>query len=567
MTTAAPVMERREKLLAFAGILVVLFLTSLNLTVVGTALPRIIAELEGFKLYAWAFTAYSLTSTVSLPIYGKLSDIYGRKRILIFGILLFSASSALGGLAQDMPQLILVRALQGLGGGALISMAFSAIGDIFTPRERGAYQGFTGAVFGISSVIGPLAGGLITDTLGWRWVFFVNVPIALIAMVVILRYFPAPTARTKGRVDWLGSLLLATGIVPLLLALTWGGVDLPWTSAPILGLFALGIALVVAFIAWQRRAPEPVLDPSLFTNRTFNVANTGGFLTGIGMFGAVIYLPLYVQGVQGGSAAASGFALTPLMLGMVVSSTVAGLMVTRTGRYRPFILSGLATMVVAFALTSTMGPSTPIYLTVLYSVLLGLGLGPTNSLFVLAVQNALPANKLGTVTSANMFFRQIGGTIGVAVFGAMVAASTTSFVEGSLPPEFNDLPPAVVAEFASPNLLTSPEQLELARTQVEAVAEPAVFAQFVEGLRSALSSGLGWVFLIGAALSLLAFVVSFRLPTLELRNTLHADDGATSASSEDSGSRGPSDAARTTSDLSFVPRSEGKPGRPRRQAG
>src|SRR5690606_22084906 len=248
-------------------------------------------------------------------------------------------------------------------------------------------------------------------------------------------------------------------------------------------------------------------------------------------------------------------------------STVAGLMVTRTGRYRPFILSGLATMVVAFALTSTMGPSTPIYLTVLYSVLLGLGLGPTNSLFVLAVQNALPANKLGTVTSANMFFRQIGGTIGVAVFGAMVAASTTGFVEGSLPAELSTLPPAVVAEFASPNLLTSPEQLEAARAQVEAVASPAAFTQLVEGLRSALSSGLGGVFLVGAALALIAFFTSFRLPTLALRTTIDPDE--LTAPTAAGGPTPPQPAAdgQAPADLSFMAGEARQPSRQRRQAG
>lgn len=510
-------LTRREKFLAFGGILVVLFLTSLNLTVVGTALPRIIAELQGFSLYAWAFTAYSLTSTVTLPIYGKLSDIYGRKRILLFGILLFSAASVLGGFAQDMPQLIVTRGLQGLGGGALMSMAFAAIGDIFTPRERGKYQGFTGAVFGVSSVIGPLAGGLITDTLGWRWVFFVNVPIALIAYLVIQRFFPAHTSRASGKVDFLGSALLMLGVVPLLLALTWGGAALPWGSAPILGLLGASVALSAAFLVWQRKTPNPVLDPELFQSRTFNVANIGGFLSGVGMFGAIIYLPLYIQGVQGGSAAASGFALAPLMLGMVASSSVTGILVSSTGRYRPYITAGLAIITVAFLLNATMDAATPLAVTMLYSVLLGIGFGPTNSLFVLAVQNSLPQSKLGTATSANMFFRQIGGTIGVAVFGALVAATIAGYVAHSLPPELAALPDIVLAEFASPNLLTSPGQLEATRAEVERFASPAAFADLVSGLRAALASGLGRVFLVGAVLSFLALIASFFLPNVELR--------------------------------------------------
>ncbi len=516
-TAAYETLGRREKHLAFAGILTVLFLTSLNLTVVGTALPRIIAELQGFQLYAWAFTAYSLTQTVSLPIYGKLSDFHGRKKILLFGILLFSVSSALGGFAQSMPQLIVVRALQGLGGGALTSMAFTAIGDIFSPRERGKYNGFTGAVFGISSVVGPLVGGLITDSIGWRWVFFVNVPIAFAAFFVITRFFPAPTTRVRGRIDLLGTALLTLGVVPLLLALTFGGVDLPWTSAPMLLLFGLSVVMLAGFLWRQQKATDPVLDLRMFKDRTFSSATIGGFLTGAGMFGAIIYLPLYIQGVQGASAAASGFALAPLMLGMVASSTLAGLQVTRTGRYKRLIVAGLAVMVVGFVLVATLDVSTSMIWTILFSVLLGVGIGPTNSLFVLAVQNAFPVTQLGAVTSANMFFRQMGGTLGVALFGAMVAASLAGYVRNDLPAGLSGLSPEVVEEIASPNLLTSPDQLELARTEVEKVAEPAAFQQLVDGLRETLATALGQVFLFGAALAALALVAGMFLPELELR--------------------------------------------------
>jgi EmrB/QacA subfamily drug resistance transporter len=510
-------MPRREKLLAFGGILTVTFLTSLNLTVVGTALPRIIAELQGFHLYAWAFTAYSLTSTVSVPIYGKVSDIYGRKRVLLFGILLFSAASALGGFAQTMPQLVLVRALQGLGGGALTSMATSGIGDIFTPRERGRYQGFTGAIFGLSSVVGPLVGGLITDTIGWRWVFFVNVPAALVAFFVILRFFPAKVGASAGRIDLLGTALLVLGVVPLLLALTWGGGTYAWTSAPELALLAAAAVFLTAFVAWQRRAPDPVLDPSLFTDRTFSVSTLSGFLTGAGMFGAIIYLPLFVQGVMSASAAASGFALAPLMLGMVTSSTVAGLVVARTGRYKPLVLGGIVLMVVGFLLASTMSPTTPVVLVVAFSALIGAGAGPTNSLFVLAVQNAFPPQRLGTVTSAAMFFRQMGGTLGVTVFGAIVAASTLAQVQRSLPPELAVLPPSVVADVATPDLLTNPAQLEATREVMTSAAGPAAFEGFVAALRGALAGALDRVFLVTATLSFLALLLATRLPEHELR--------------------------------------------------
>lgn len=511
-------LSKRDKLLSFSGVLVVLFLASLNLTVVGTALPRIIAEFDGFALYAWAFTAYSLTSTVSLPICGKLSDIYGRKVVLLAGIVAFSLASVLSGFSQTMLQLILFRALQGFGGAALISMAWATLGDIFTPRERGKYQGFNGAVFGVSSVVGPIVGGLITDTLGWRWVFFVNVPVAAFAFAFIYRFLPTGARNARSHVDYLGSLLLMLGVTPLLLALTWGGVDYGWTSVTILGLFAVSAGLLGLFVGWQFRSPHPILEPGLFRNRTFRVANSAGFLSAIGLFGAIIYLPLYIQGVQGGSAAASSFVLTPLMGGLVLSSTLAGLLVTRTGRYKVYILSGLATMVVAFYLLSTMDTATPIWLTTAYTVLLGLGIGPTNSLFMLAVQNALPGDKLGVVTSANQFFRQIGGTVGVTVFGAIVAASVRTRLATGLPEPLRSLSPETLTNLTSPNLLTDPGALERTQRQVEAVANPDVFDVLLQTLRSALAAGLSQVFMWTAVTAAVALVVAALLPQHELRS-------------------------------------------------
>ncbi|HEX7003576.1 MAG TPA: MDR family MFS transporter [Trueperaceae bacterium] len=513
-----PELTRREKHLAFAGVLTVLFLASLNLTVVGTALPRIIAELEGFHLYAWAFTSFSLASTVTLPIYGRLSDIYGRRSILLFGIVLFSLSSVLSGFAQNMPQLIASRVLQGIGGGALMGMAWAAIGDIFSPRERAQYQGFNGAAFGISSVVGPIVGGLITDTLGWRWVFFVNVPVAIVAFIVISRYLPQGESQRGHGLDLAGSLLLVLGLVPLLLALTWGGVELPWRSAPILGLLLFSAGSIALFGWRQARTSSPILAPALFRDPTFNVANATSFLTGVGLFGAVIYLPLFVQGVQGGSAAASGFALAPLMFGMIISSTASGILVTRTGRYKPYILGGLGVMAFGFYLASTMGSQTPTWHTVIYMVVLGLGIGPTNSLLILAVQNALPPNLLGTVTSANQFFRQIGGTIGVTLFGTLVTARVRRGLASSLPAELRALPRGVTEELADPNLLTNPEALDRARETVASLAGPGLFGPFIESLREALGSGLSLVFLTDLAVTVLGLLIGLWLPQRELRS-------------------------------------------------
>lgn len=509
-------MSRSEKHLAYAGVLTVLFLASLNLTVVGTALPRIIAELEGFHLYAWAFTSFSLASTATLPIFGRLSDIYGRKVILLFGIVVFSVSSVLSGFAQDMPQLIASRGLQGVGGGALMAMSWTAIADIFSPRERAQYQGISGAVFGLSSVIGPIVGGLVTDSLGWRWVFFVNVPVAVLAFIVIRRYLPRGQRQPGARFDFAGSFLLVGGLIPLLLALTWGGADHAWTSPLVSTLLAASLVLLTLFGWWQTRAPAPILAPELFRNPTFNVANAAGFLTCIGLFGAVIYLPLFIQGVQGRSAAASGFVLTPLMFGLIISSTVSGILVTRTGRYKPFLLGGLVVMLLGFYLTSTMDADAPIRLTVIYMVILGLGFGPGNSLFVLAVQNSLPVALLGTVTSANQFFRQIGGTIGVTLFGTLVTASVQRRLSDGLPAPLVELPANVKAELSDPNLLTSPVALEQARSVITEAAGPEVYDAFVASLRSALGSGLNQVFLWSLAATAVALLVTFWLPPQDL---------------------------------------------------
>lgn len=507
----------QQKLRAFAGILVVLFLVSLNLTVVGTSLPRIIAELQGFALYAWAFTAYSLTSTVSLPVYGRLSDLYGRKRVLLFGIVLFAAASALGGVSQTMLQLVLLRALQGLGGGALISMAWATIADIFEVRERSKYQGLTGAVFGVSSVIGPLAGGLITDGLGWRWVFFVNVPVAAIAFYMIRKHVPSSRSLATGSVDYLGSVLVLLGMAPLLLALSWGGVEYPWVSWPLLLLLAVTVVALGAFAWWQGRSQHPLVDPSLLRNRTFLAANIGEFLSGFGLFGAVIYLPLFIQGVQGASAAASGFALAPLMLGLLASSVLSGVLVNRTGRYKAYLISGLVLMAIGFLCLSTINAATGLAVVTGYSVLLGLGIGPTSSLFLLAAQNATPADRLGTVTSTSMFFRQVGGTIGVALLGALIAVNlglATQEIGGS---ELSTLPSAEVEKLASVNILTDPEQQAQVQKRLEEQAGASAFPTVLASLRAALGTGLSLGFILAAALSVLALLAALSLPQLELR--------------------------------------------------
>jgi EmrB/QacA subfamily drug resistance transporter len=520
--------------LAYVGALTTLFLASTNLTVVGTALPRIIAELDGFALYAWAFTAFTLASTVSTPIYGRLSDVHGRKPVLMFGVVLFALASVGAGLSRSMPELVGWRVAQGLGGGALMSMAFAVIADIFPPRQRSTYQGLSGIVWGASSVIGPIAGGLITDGLGWRWVFFVNVPIALVALIVLQRFLPHGERRPGVPVDLVGAGLLALGMLSTMVAFSWWGAPLGASARPTGAVLVAGIAALGAFAAWQGRSPAPVLPPALLREPTVAISNLAGFLIGAGLFGATIYLPLYVQAVAGLSAAASGFALTPLLLGMILSGSLAGVWATRLGRYRRFVVGGLALALVGFGLGAAMGPATPVAVVVGSMFVLGLGLGPTNAMFLVAVQAASPPALLGTTTSAHQFFRQVGGTLGVAAFGALMAQQVAVTFERDIAPLVAGLPATAIATVAGPDLLTDPIRAASAEARVLPAIGAADYAALVAAWRAAVGRGVSGVFLASGALAALAWIATWRLPPLQLGDRARPDaagaagDGAVS---------------------------------------
>lgn len=515
-TTASPA-PSREKLLAFVGILTVLFLSSLNLTVVGSAMPRVISDLGGFHLYAWAFTAYSLATTITLPIVGTVSDRYGRRPLMLLGIAVFTLGSVLLGFVQTMEQLIFLRALQGIGGGTLMAMSFTAIADLFTPIERGRYQGYTGAVWGVSSVVGPLVGGFLTDHLGWRSVFFVNLPFALLAAYFIWRYFRLPAPGARGHFDALGALLLGVSVTTLTLALSWGGGTYAWGSATILGLLAATVLTFGAYAWHSARQERPILDLRLLKDRGIAIASLAGFLTSAGMYAAILYLPLYMQGVRGSSASGSGLALAPLMFGMILTSTLSGQVVSRTGRYKTLILIGGLVATGALLLATTLGTGTPILIAVGIMVLLGLGLGPVNSQLTLAVQNAAPREQLGSATSGNQFFRQIGGTLAVSLFGALVNAHLNANLAAQLPAQARTLPAPVQEAIANPNLLTSPQATAQLGAGLGKLGDANLLQPILNALRGVMAGAIDQVFLVSAVLVGLAFLATIALPERPLK--------------------------------------------------
>lgn len=444
----------RERTFTLIGIMIGLFLGALDQTIVGTAMPKILQDLNGLNLYSWVVTAYLLMSTSMIPIYGKLSDLYGRKVIILVGIGVFLLGSGLSGQSRSMTELIVFRGIQGLGSAALFSSAFTVIADLFPPAERGKYQGLFGAVFGISSIIGPWLGGLLTDNLSWRWVFYVNIPIGIAAALLIILEMPRLRHDSKAKVsiDWAGAAALLVGIVPLLLALSLGGVELPWASWQILGLFALGAAGIAVFILIETRASEPIIPFDLFRNRTYVVASASSLLiAGIAFFGAVIFLPIFMVVVVGVSSSQAGLTVTPLTLGVVVGSFVSGQLVSRLKRYKALVLIGIFLTFIGYALMQLIRVDTTQTQMTLHMIILGLGIGPALPIFPLAIQNSVKPHELGTATSSSQFFRQIGSTIGVAVFGTILTTVLTARLPTHLPAELRGMG-AETAQFSTAQL-------------------------------------------------------------------------------------------------------------------
>ncbi len=515
-------LPRKQVFITIAGVMLAMFLGSLDQTIVGTAMPRIIADLGGFTHYTWVTTAYIITSAIAIPITGKLTDMYGRKWFYIAGIIIFVAGSLLSGFSQSMTQIIISRGFQGVGAGIMMSNAFVIIGDLFPPAERGKYQGYISGVFGISSIIGPMLGGYITDSFSWHWVFFINVPLGVLIIVLFILFFPhIRPDNLKHRVDFAGLIALIMAVVPAMLAFSWAGVEYPWGSAPIIVMLCFSAIMGAIFVGIEQRAKEPIMPLWLLKNRIVSVSLLIIFMTGVGMFGAIIFVPLFFQGVLGLSAAASGKSLTPMMLGMMTGALISGQLLSRAGgHYRLQGMFGLAIMASGLVLLSRMTAETTYAAAIRNIVLTGFGLGITMPLYTIAVQNAVPYEVLGVATSSTAFFRSIGGTIGLAVFGSVMNNRfAAEFINGLSPAAKSIIPPERLNALAhNPQALVSVEaQAQLKSILGNVGAQGAnVFGQVLSTLRHALSSGISEVFLIAFGTVVVALMLNFFLREIPL---------------------------------------------------
>jgi EmrB/QacA subfamily drug resistance transporter len=494
-------LSQRQKTEILLAVLLSLFLFALDQTVVGTALPRISTELNGASLYTWAFTIYLLTSTISGPIYGKLSDLYGRRPIFIWAVSLFLAASVAAGLCQEMWQFILARGLQGLGGGAVFPIAFAIIADLYPPEERAKYGALFGAVFGLSSVLGPLIGGFVTDTFGWPWIFFLNVPLGLISLFVCWRLLPPIKNPESGRnIDYVGAGLFTAALVPILLGLSnkrtaeWAD---PWVG----GLILLGLVVALVFIWWELRAVDPIIQPKLFRNRTVSISVASMFLASFGFFGAIVFLPQFFQVVRGMGATESGLNLLPLVGALIVGATVSGQLAARTGRYKPIIFGAMALLAIGLFLMTNLRANVDLPVLWVWMVIAGLGVGPSFALFAALVQNTVEPRQVGSASASLTFFQQIGGTIGLTIAGTILADSLTKEIPARL--RENGLPQQMVDQFTAAGQSGGGSALDLTGTgdlgATILQSIPEAFRAFVQPFIPAIVTSIHEAFAIAIA--------------------------------------------------------------------
>lgn len=499
MTSAPALVSRRQLRAILTALMLTLMLAALDQTIVATALPTISSDLGGLDSLSWVVTAYLLAATASTPIWGKLSDLHGRKLMLQVAVAVFVAGSALAGISQDLPQLVVTRAIQGLGGGGIMVLVLAVIADLVPPRQRGRYAGVFGAVFGLASILGPLLGGYFTQHLTWRWIFYINIPLGIAAFAVLAAVLHLPARHERKPIDWTGAILLVVGVVMTLLALVWADHPFSWHSPQILGLFVGGLVILTVFVLYELRAPEPLVNMNLFRNPVFRLSSAVGFIVGFTMLGSIIFLSVYLQVVGGASPMQAGLQLLPFMVGILVTSVASGRLITRTGRYKVYPIVGTATATLGLLLLSRLGVDPAYAQLALGMFVLGAGLGGVMQVLVVAMQNSIDANELGSATSASTFIRSMGSSFGAAGFGALWGASVAYALNSALPAGMS-LPDItnVTASLSSINALPQP------------IHDAAI---------GAFAHATSITFLAAAPVMLIAFVLTLFLPEVELRRT------------------------------------------------
>jgi EmrB/QacA subfamily drug resistance transporter len=512
---APKALTHKEIMFVLSGLMVGMLLAALDQTIVSTALKRIVEDFDGLAHYTWVVTAYLLTSTASTPLYGKISDLYGRRPVFQFAIITFLIGSFAAGAATSMTQLIAFRAIQGLGAGGLMSLTFVIIGDLVSPRERGKYQGYFGAVWGLSSVAGPLLGGYFSDhaqilgVTGWRWIFYINLPFGIAALIITSISLHIPKVKREHKIDYLGALLLVTGVSALLLGISVYGPQDGWTTSKTIASLSIALVLVLLFIYQESRTQEPILPLTLFKNHTFTITSILGLVIGAGMFGAIVMLPLYLQVVKGDSATSAGLKLIPFMIGIVSMSITSGKLISKHGHYKRYPIVGLALMTFGLTLLSTLTENTPFWKLSIYAVLIGAGLGLSMQTIVIALQNSVEFKDLGVATSANTFFRSIGATIGVALFGTVYASQLTH----NLPIEIAKL------KVSNPAALIGATPEKFAALKENTAVLQTFTPELQAGIINAFVNSFQTVFLTAAPITAVGFLVAFLLRETPLRTS------------------------------------------------